>query len=130
MRTFDGIVVSKGMSKTVVVEVTRRTPHPLYKKLIKRSNKLKADNTGFEQVELGNTVRIVETRPISKQKYFKISKILSGEAKPVKKDETAVVSEEKPEVKEVIKVLKEAKKSNTGVKPSVAKAIVGKKETK
>ncbi len=125
MRTFDGIVISKGMSKTVVVEVTRKTPHPLYKKLIKRSNKLKADNTGFEQVELGNTVRIVETRPISKQKYFKISKILSGEAKPVKKDETAVIEKEIKEVEREIDNSKEVKKA---AKPVVKKEKKGAKK--
>lgn len=116
MRTFDGIVVSIGMSKTVVIEVTRRTPHPLYRKLIKRSNKLKVDNTDFEQVRLGNTIRIVETRPISKQKYFKISKILSGEAKPVKKDETAVIPMGKPELEETTKAPKEIKKSKSKAK--------------
>lgn len=97
MKIFEGIVVSVSMNNTVVVEVFRRTPHPLYKKLIKRSTKLKADTAG-QTVAVGNTVRITETRPISKDKYFKISHIMgvkeAGQA-PVKKiDETA-----KPEEK-------------------------------
>ncbi len=90
MKIFEGIVISAGMSKTVVVEVSRRTPHPLYKKLIKRSRKLKADNTGFEELKIGNRVKIIEIRPISKDKYFRVSQILTGSAAPVKKEETAV----------------------------------------
>lgn len=90
MKVFEGIVVSIGMNKTVVVEVFRRTPHPLYRKLIKRSKKLKADNAGFEELEVGNRVRIIETRPISKDKYFRVSEILAGSAAPVKKEETVV----------------------------------------
>lgn len=124
MRTFDGIVVSKGMNKTVVVEITRRTPHPLYKKLIRMSKKFKVDNTGFEQVELGGIVRIVETRPISKGKYFKIQKVLKGEAKPVKKDET--VKLEAIEAETPVEVKKETKK--TKVKTSDAKTSKVKKE--
>ena len=67
MKVFEGIIISVGMNKTVVVEVSRRTPHPLYRKLIKRSKKLKADNAGFEELEVGNRVKIIETRPISKK---------------------------------------------------------------
>ena len=76
MKIFEGIVISIGMNKTAIVEVSRRTPHPLYKKLIKRSKKYKADSAGFTPV-IGNLVKIIETRPISKDKYFKIL-IISG----------------------------------------------------
>lgn len=105
MKIFEGIVTSIGMNKTVVVEVSRKTPHPLYKKLIKRSKKLKADNTGFEELKIGNRVKIIETRPISKNKYFRVSQILAGFAAPVKKEETVKVEEdlEKPEPKIVKK---------------------------
>ena len=104
MKVFEGIIISVGMNKTVVVEVSRRTPHPLYRKLIKRSKKLKADNAGFEELEVGNRVKITETRPISKDKYFRVSQILTGSAAPVKKDET-VAEEilEKPKPKTVNK---------------------------
>ncbi|MBP9719216.1 MAG: 30S ribosomal protein S17 [Candidatus Levybacteria bacterium] len=71
MKTFTGIVTSIKMKDTVVVEVTRRTPHPLYKKLLKRSSKFKVaakDHT----LAVGNMVTIGETRPIAKQVHFKI----------------------------------------------------------
>ena len=121
MKVFEGIVTSVGMNKTVVVEVTRRTPHPLYKKLIKRSKKYKADNAEFENVGLGSRVRIVETKPISKDKYFKISQILVGFAAPVKKDETA---------SEATESVEEPKRVRKTVKSTVAKAKADKKEEK
>lgn len=71
MKTFTGIVKSTKMKDTVVVEVTRRTPHPLYKKLLKRSSRFKVsapDNT----LVVGQEVTIGETRPISKEVHFKI----------------------------------------------------------
>lgn len=101
MRVLEGIVVSTKMNNTVVVEVFRKTPHPLYKKLIKRSRKFKADNVGFENLQLGSRVKITETKPFSKDKYFKISQILVGFGAPVKKEETIKVEDEaeKPEIK-------------------------------
>jgi len=74
-KIFSGIVVSTKMDKTAVVEVTRRTPHPLYKKLLKRSKKYKAD-TGDFKVSLGDRVKIIETRPISKDKHFRILEVV------------------------------------------------------
>lgn len=71
MKIFEGIVVSTKMENTVVVEVTRRTPHPLYKKLIKRSKKFFADTNGLD-LSLGQKVKIVETKQVSKNKYFKV----------------------------------------------------------
>lgn len=59
------------MKETAVVEVTRIRPHPLYRKLLKRSKKYKVDTVGKE-VALGQTVKIVETKPLSKEKHFKI----------------------------------------------------------
>ncbi len=70
-KVLTGKVVSTKMTNTVVVEVVRRTPHPLYKKLIKRSNKFLVDPAGQAVVE-GQTVTIVEIRPMSKNKYFKL----------------------------------------------------------
>ncbi len=74
MKTFSGKIVSTKMQNTAVVEVTRRTPHPLYKKLLKRSKKFKADTTG-QKVTVGDTVIIAETKPISKDKHFKILEV-------------------------------------------------------
>jgi small subunit ribosomal protein S17 len=112
MKIFEGIVVSGGKNNTVVVEVSRRTPHPLYKKLIRLSKKLKADTTGIEVV-IGEKVKIVETRPISKDKYFKVIEIIKP--KFVKKTTRRV---ERPAVEEVVK------------KPEVKKTKVSKKENK
>lgn len=74
MRVFDGIVVSTAMKNTVVVEVTRRTPHPLYKKLMKRNKRFKVDPAGFS-VAIGDRVSIGETKKLSKDKYFKITEV-------------------------------------------------------
>lgn len=63
------------MNKTAVVEITRRQQHPLYKKLLKRSNKIKAD-TGELTLAIGQRVKISQTRPISKDKFFVVTKVL------------------------------------------------------
>jgi len=64
-----GTVVSTKMQNTIVVEVTRKVPHPLYKKLLKQSKKFKADTNG-QTAKIGDTVVITETKPISKDKHF------------------------------------------------------------
>ena len=69
-----GKVVSTKMQGTILVEVVRRTPHKLYKKLLKRSKKYKVDPNGFEPA-VGNTVKIQETKPMSRDKYFKVIEI-------------------------------------------------------
>jgi small subunit ribosomal protein S17 len=113
MKIFDGPVISVGMQNTIVVEVTRRVPHPLYKKLIKKSSKFKADTNGIE-VSVGDVVRIQETRPISKGKFFKVAQKLTakeaGKA-PVKKVEENLATE--PEAKEEKKPVKKAAKKES-----------------
>ena len=121
MKVFEGIIVSEGSTNTVVVEIFRKTPHPLYRKLIKRSRKFKVDNRGFEDAGVGTRVKITETRPISKDKYFKISEIVSsGQIKNEKvylKSERVKVAEESSEsakketVKKVIRKTKASKKT-------------------
>ena len=74
-KTFKGKIVALKMNRTAVVEVVRRSPHPLYKKLIKRSKKHKVD-TGDLSVVVGQNVTIAEVRPISKQKFFKILEVI------------------------------------------------------
>ena len=74
-KTFEGKVVSSKMQNTAVVEVTRRKPHPLYKKLLKRSTRFKVETGGYS-VNIGDKVKIVETRPISKGKHFKIEEVI------------------------------------------------------
>lgn len=75
MKVFEGKVVSLKMNKTAVVEIVRRTPHPLYKKLLRRSKRYKAD-TGDLTLVLGQKVKIVETKPISKGKFFKVTEVI------------------------------------------------------
>lgn len=78
MKTFNGIVVSTKMKDTVVVEVTRRVPHPLYKKLLKKSARFKVHSPNAS-VKEGDMVTIVETKPVSKDKHFTLFE------KPMKK---------------------------------------------
>ena len=78
-KKLEGKVISVKMQNTVVVEVTRRSPHPMYKKLITRSKKYKADISG-NIVGVGDRVTISEIKPMSKDKHFKIEKILRKEA--------------------------------------------------
>jgi small subunit ribosomal protein S17 len=71
-----GQVVSDKMDKTVVVAVERLVPHPLYKKRIRRTSKLKAHDE-LNQCRTGDTVRVVETRPLSKEKRWRVVEIIS-----------------------------------------------------
>ena len=70
-----GKVVSMKMQDTVVVEVSRRVPHPLYKKLMKTTKKFNVALNG-QTVEVGNEVKIIETKPVSKTKYFAIKEVV------------------------------------------------------
>lgn len=74
MKKLIGIVLNDKMDKTKVVEVTRVTRHPLYHKLFKKSKKfLVDDEKGLAKV--GDVVEITETKPLSKNKSFKITKV-------------------------------------------------------
>ncbi len=77
-KVFTGKVISDKMTNTVVVSVTSRKPHPMYRKLLKRSKHFKADTAGKE-VKVGDTVKLAETRRISKDKYFKVVEIIREE---------------------------------------------------
>lgn len=70
-RILEGVVVSFKMQKTAVIQVTRLTPHPIYKKLIRKNKRIKVDTSGL-QLAVGDWVKIGQTKPISKQKHFKI----------------------------------------------------------
>ena len=72
-KTLKGVVVSDKMDKTVVVSVSRFVKHPLYGKFYKVSKKYKAHDEG-NVYKTGDKVEIVETRPISKDKKFKVVK--------------------------------------------------------
>ncbi|MBQ3494186.1 MAG: 30S ribosomal protein S17 [Clostridia bacterium] len=74
--TKQGTVVSAGkMDKTVVVAIVSNTKHPLYKKVVKKTTKFKAHDENNE-CGLGDTVEIMETRPLSKDKYFRVVRIV------------------------------------------------------
>lgn len=70
-----GKVVSDKMDKTVVVAVERQVAHPIYKKRFKKTKKYKAHDENNE-CRIGDTVRIVETRPLSKDKRWRVDEIL------------------------------------------------------
>jgi len=74
-KTRIGRVVSDKMNKTIVVAVEDRVPHPLYKKIIKRTSKLKAHDENNE-CGIGDRVRIMETRPLSKDKRWRLVEII------------------------------------------------------
>ena len=71
-----GKVVSDKMDKTVVVAIERSVPHKLYGKNINKTKKFKAHDENNE-CKIGDVVRIVETRPISKDKNWRVAKIIS-----------------------------------------------------
>ena len=74
-KTRVGSVVSNKMDKTVVVAIADSVKHPLYKKIIKRTIKLKAHDEA-NQCGIGDKVEVMETRPISKDKRWRVSKII------------------------------------------------------
>ena len=74
-KTRVGTVVSDKMDKTVVVAVADRVRHPLYKKIVKRTVKYKAHDE-LNACGIGDKVEIMETRPLSKDKNWRVSKII------------------------------------------------------
>ncbi len=74
-KTRVGLVVSDKMQKTVVVSIERRVQHPVYGKMVRRTKKLKAHDEQNE-AKTGDTVRIMETRPLSKDKRWRVVEII------------------------------------------------------
>lgn len=74
-RTLEGTVVSDKMDKTVVVAVQRLTPHPLYGRVLRRTNKYKAHNEGNDARQ-GDRVVITECRPLSRGKSWRVVQVL------------------------------------------------------
>lgn len=74
-KTRVGTVVSDKMDKTIVVAIEDRVAHPLYKKIVKRTYKLKAHDEKNE-CGIGDTVRVAETRPLSKDKRWRLVEII------------------------------------------------------
>ena len=74
-KTREGYVVSDKMQKTVVVRVERRFKHPMYKKTVKRFSKIKV-HVDNEQCRVGDFVRVMETRPVSKDKRWRLVEVV------------------------------------------------------
>ena len=70
-----GVVVSDAMDKTVLVRIDRQVRHALYGKTVRRSSKLAAHDEGNE-AHVGDTVRVMETRPLSKSKRWRVVEIV------------------------------------------------------
>jgi small subunit ribosomal protein S17 len=74
-KTREGLVVSDKMQKTVVVAIQRRMPHPVYGKMMSRSKNYKAHDEE-NSAKVGDRVRIMETRPLSKDKRWRVVEII------------------------------------------------------
>jgi len=74
-KTRIGKVVSNKMQKSIVVAIERRVPHPIYKKHVRRTTQLMAHDEKRE-AGIGDTVKIMETRPLSKQKRWRLVEII------------------------------------------------------
>ncbi len=74
-KTRVGKVISNKMDKTIVVAVQDNVKHPLYKKIVKRTYKLKAHDENNE-CNIGDKVRVMETRPLSKDKRWRLVEIM------------------------------------------------------
>jgi len=70
-----GEVVSTKMAKTIVVQVTRRVPHPLYKRIVTKRNKFYAHDEE-STAKVGDIVRIIESRPLSKMKRWVLGEVV------------------------------------------------------
>jgi len=79
-KVYTGKIVSDKMDKTVVVAVTRLFQHPRYKKTVKRVTKFKAHDEG-NRSSIGDTVKIIEARPLSKDKRWMVVDILDKGAR-------------------------------------------------
>ena len=74
-KTLVGTVVSNKMEKTIVIRIERRKLHPLYKKYITRTKKIKAHDEG-NLCQIGDLVKVIESRPLSKDKRWNLLEVL------------------------------------------------------
>jgi len=101
-RRLTGVVTSNKMQKTVVVEISRTYQHPLYHKVVRTYHKVKAhDELGCE---VGDTVQVVESRPISAQTRFVVESIVRRAVEPEVMADEPVAAIYPPEVAEVLEV--------------------------
>lgn len=76
-----GEVVSAKMTKTIVVQVTRRVPHPIYKRIVTKRKKFYAHDEQ-QQAKTGDVVRIVESRPLSRLKRWTLGEVIRRAVDP------------------------------------------------
>lgn len=76
-RVREGIVLSDKMNKTIIVEVTRLMPHAQFNKVVRRKTKYAAHDENNE-AKIGNKVRIIQTKPLSKRKRWSLVKVLQS----------------------------------------------------
>jgi small subunit ribosomal protein S17 len=81
-RTVEGVVTSDKMQKTVVVVVERLVKHPVYKKTLRRRTKLMAHNEN-DEAKTGDRVELVETRKLSRNKSWRVARIVKKAPAPV-----------------------------------------------
>lgn len=74
-KTRVGLVVSDKMDKTIVIAIADRVAHPLYKKIVKKTYKLKAHDE-LNSAHVGDKVRVMETRPMSKEKHWRLVEVI------------------------------------------------------
>ena len=74
-KTRTGVVVSDKMDKTIVVAIRDNVKHPLYNKIVKKTYKLKAHDENGD-AHIGDTVKVMETRPLSKDKRWRLVEII------------------------------------------------------
>lgn len=79
-KMLEGKIISIKTAKTAIVLTERKLSHPMYRKVINKSKKFKSHYNDLN-IEVGDNVIIRETRPISKDKYFEIIKVLKGKTK-------------------------------------------------
>ncbi len=75
-RSLVGVVVSDKMHKTIKVELVRRVPHSKFRKIVKRSTTVLAHDER-EEAKMGDKVEVMETRPVSKNKCWRLTEVLS-----------------------------------------------------
>lgn len=89
-RSLIGWVVSNKMEKTVVVEIRSRKAHPLYRRIINRTRRFQAHDAE-NRCTMGDMVRILECRPISKNKHWQVAEIMTkghvAEVQPIELDQ-------------------------------------------
>jgi small subunit ribosomal protein S17 len=81
-RVLEGVIVSDKMDKTIVVKVERRVQHPVYKKFLRRHVTFKAHDEKRD-AKIGDRVEIMETRPISKTKTWRLLEVVQRSDRPV-----------------------------------------------